>query len=138
MEVLLRRLNKTILFLFVFVFLVILLLFFIRKVEEKENFLDNLHNRYKNFLLLLVEAPKISQPLTVEKINQIARSVGLKIDRIESLGTEFKITIKEAPAGKMVLFLSKLEKYGVIKSFSAEDNTGKGIFYLTVTVGSLL
>jgi len=138
MEVFLRRINKTFLFLFVFIFLSVLFVFFTRKVQEKESLLDNLHNHYKNFLLLLAQAPKVSQPLTVEKIEQIARSVGLKIDKIENLGKEFKITIKEAPAGKMVLFLSKLEKYGVIKSFSAEDNTGRGIFYLTITVESLL
>ena len=91
------------------------------------------HSRYKEFLYLLQKAvpPK---HLTENVLRHLITSVGGNLKAISKVGNRFGIEADNINAKKLPLLLKRLEEYGEIEDFEAVDNTGKGNFYLKLTL----
>ena len=99
------------------------------------NSIYNVHNHFKEFLYLLANTPKYSHHFLNENLlRKLVSKYHLKIKSLTKLQNSYILEIERINHTKFIRFLATLEKYGIIKSFEAVDNTGKGEFYLKIEV----
>jgi hypothetical protein len=106
---------------------------FVSKYNSVRNTLNAEHNRYKEFLYLLKVAEK-PPTFKEDKVKKFITSLGAKLKSVSKLGNSYKFEIDNLRAEKLPFLLKELEKYGTIEEFKAVDNTGKGNFYVKLTL----
>ncbi|NPB08481.1 MAG: hypothetical protein GXN96_06085 [Aquificae bacterium] len=102
---------------------------------ELRNFLNAQYMKFKEFLLLLesVSAEK-KERISERAIRELLARYGLEVKEIVYQDGAYRIEVRRVPASLLVDILKYLQDRGRVEEFVAVDNTGRGLFDLTITV----
>ncbi len=89
--------------------------------------------KHKEFLFKLKNAPRdLKKPAQEAEIEEKLKNLGLNIKAIYRTDSGVEVTLKNLHWNRIPYIILLLEKQYEIVSFSAVDNTGKGLFEVRI------
>lgn len=90
---------------------------------------------HKEFLFNLKNAPRVrKEPAQEEDLQRILSEIGVEPEKILKTESGMELQISELSWEKLPHLIKELEGRYEVVSFSAVDNTGKGIFEVRIVV----
>ncbi len=130
-----RYINRKILYFASFMLSLLLLGYGLTLLSELRERIVGEYFRHKEFLFNLRSVPKAGKrSASEEDINTILKELNLEAKRIFKTETGVEVELSEVYWEKVPYMIKEFEKRFEFVSFSAVDNTGKGLFEVRIVL----
>ncbi len=130
-----RYLSRKLVYILSVALLFLFLGYTLPTISKVRNRMVSEYFKHKKFLFNLKRAPQVGkQQASEESVEKILSMINLKPESIYRSETGIEVRIKEVSWSQIPNLVKRLEDKFEILSFSAIDNTGKGIFDVRVVL----
>jgi len=130
-----RYLSKRTVYAFSLLLFLLFLGYSLPSFRDLRNTLVREYFDHKEFLFNLKNAPRIKRNLARERdVREILSKLGVEPEKIVRTESGLELNIHELGWEKVPYLIKELESRYEILSFSAVDNTGKGVFDIRIVI----
>ena len=130
-----RYLSRRLVYMASLLISVFLLVYAILTAEDMRDRIVREYFEHKEFIFHLRNLPvRMKEPATEEALLSVLSKHGLEARKVFRTESGVEIQLKEVPWDSIPDMIKDLERRFEILSFSAVDNTGRGIFEIRVVV----